>query len=150
MTLCLSLSSSKKFCEDDDEEEVVAEWILRYNRLLQEQNLFKKIVGPNYLEAIMAKPKARIPDVNEESIDPFDDAGFEDVENVDDAREKACLVNQRGTLNPGTMNTINADYESFDYCEGSSALQYIQAGTRTIKEVLRTDFNRWYYLENTL
>ena len=144
--LLILFSSTKKFFEDDDdeEEEDVAEFLLRYNRLLQEQNLFQKIVGPNYLEAIMAKPKARIPDVNEDSIDPFDDGGFEwDVENNADASEKDCHVNPRGTLKPGTMNTIHADYESFDYCEGSSALQYIQAGTRTIKEVLCTDFNRW-------
>ena len=103
------------------------------------------MVGPNYLEAIMAKPKARIPDVNEDSIDPFDDGGFTldiDIENVD-ATEKVCQSNHRGTLGPGTMNTINAEYESFDYTEGSSALQYIQAGKRTLTEVLRTDFNRW-------
>ena len=133
-----NFSSTNKYVEDEADEEDVSEWVLRFNRLRQEQNVFKKMVGPNYLEAIMAKPKARIPDVNEDSIDPFDfDSDIENAEN------EMKSNSHRGTLNPGTMNTINAEYESFDYTEGSSALQYIQAGKRTLKEVLRTDFNRW-------
>ena len=43
----------------------------------------------------------------------------------------------------GTMNTLNAHFESFDYTETSSALRYLSGTKRTAMDVLRVDFNRW-------
>ena len=139
-------SHAKKILVDHEEEEGLSELVTKFNRLRQEQNVFKKMVGPNFHEAIAAKPKARIPDVNEEAIDPYDDGSLS--ENALDEEESAddpakSNTSHRGSLKPGTMNTINTEYESFDYTETSSALQYIQATKRTAQQVMRTDFNRW-------
>ena len=46
-----------------------------------------------------------------------------DEEGNYDADGKQIAEAQRGTLKPGTMNTINAEFESFDYTETSSALR---------------------------
>ena len=137
-------SHAKKMLNDQEEEETLSELVTKFNRLRQEQNVFKKMIGPNFHEAIAAKPKARIPDVNEETIEGSVSLpeNPRDEENSSGNCGKTRFAN-RGTLKPGTMNTINTEYESFDYTETSSALQYIQATKRTAKQVLRTDFNRW-------
>ena len=139
-------SHAKKILGDHEEEERLSELVTKFNRLRQEQNVFKKMIGPNFHEAIAAKPKARIPDVNEETIegDPgLSEGNDEDEENSSRNCPRKTRYRNRGILKPGTMNTINTEYESFDYTETSSALQYIQATKRTAKQVLRTDFNRW-------
>ena len=101
--------------------------------------------GPNFLDAIMAKPKTRIPDINDEAIDPNDNINMnvEDEEvnlNVDN---KPFLDSQRGTLKAGTLNTIDAEFESFDYTETSSALRYRSGIGKTAMSILQVDFNRW-------
>lgn len=140
--------TSKKLMPTDDEveNEDLSENYLKFNRMRQEENYFKKMSGPNYLEAILAKPKARLPDINDEAIDAYDDGGIqppnEDEENMD-VDGKPIYEAQRGTLTPGAMETINAEFESFDYTETSSALRYIAGTKRTAMSVLRVDFMRW-------
>ena len=71
------IAAAKKMCQNaviDNED--ISEVYFRFNRMRQEQNIFRKMGGPNYLEAIMAKPKARIPDINDEAIDPNDNIGL--------------------------------------------------------------------------
>ena len=48
-----------------------------------------------------------------------------------------------GTLTAGTCNTIDAEFESFDYTETSSALRYRSGIGKTAMGILRVDFNRW-------
>ena len=52
------ISCATKALESQDGEGI-SEWVLRYNRLRQEQNVFLKMKGPNFLEAIIHKPKVR-------------------------------------------------------------------------------------------
>ena len=47
------------------------------------------------------------------------------------------------SFQPGTLNTINAEFESFDYTETSSALRYLSGAKRSALNVLRVDFMRW-------
>jgi hypothetical protein len=120
----------------------------------QEQCNNLKLNGPNYLAAIMAKPKARLPDCNEEDISVNDDDNVE----VDDAENSISrddnlfgsndpleseLDPSRGSLQPGTMNTINSEFESFDYTETSSALRYRSGSERTASSVAQEDTYRW-------
>merc|ERR1719219_171493 len=144
------ISAAKKIIpEEVVESDDLSETYLRFNRMRQEQNFFKKMSGPNFLEAIIAKPKARLPDINDEVIDEYDEGGVgenggsNDEEGNFDGNGKPIAEAQRGTLKPGTMNTINAEFESFDYTETSSALRYISGAKRTALTVLRVDFNRW-------
>ena len=68
------LSAAKKMISDEEvESSDLSEIYLRFNRMRQEQNFFKKMSGPNFLEAIIAKPKARLPDINDEAIDEYDE-----------------------------------------------------------------------------
>jgi hypothetical protein len=52
-----------------------------------------------------------------------ENGGSNDEETNFDSNGKQIPGAQRGTLKPGTMNTINAEFESFDYTETSSALR---------------------------
>ena len=52
-----------------------------------------------------------------------ENGGSNDEEVNFDSNGKQIPGAQRGTLKPGTMNTINAEFESFDYTETSSALR---------------------------
>lgn len=54
-----------------------------------------------------------------------DTEGSNDEDGNYDEHGKPIAEAQRGTLRPGTMNTINAEFESFDYTETSSALRYV-------------------------
>ena len=54
-----------------------------------------------------------------------DNEGSNDEDGNYDEHGKPIAEAQRGTLRPGTMNTINAEFESFDYTETSSALRYV-------------------------
>ena len=125
------ISQAKKIIpEEVVESDDLSETYLRFNRMRQEQNFFKKMSGPNFLEAIIAKPKARLPDINDEVIDEYgtggggENGGSNDEEERNfDGNGKPIPEAQRGTLKPGTMNTINAEFESFDYTETSSALR---------------------------
>ena len=67
------LSAAKKIISDEVDSDDLSEMYLRFNRMRQEQNFFKKMSGPNFLEAIIAKPKARLPDINDEAIDEYDE-----------------------------------------------------------------------------
>merc|ERR1712241_212996 len=69
------LSAAKKIVSEEVENDDLSEMYLRFNRMRQEQNFFKKMSGPNFLEAIIAKPKARLPDINDEAIDEYDEGG---------------------------------------------------------------------------
>ena len=70
------ISQAKKIIpEEVVESDDLSETYLRFNRMRQEQNFFKKMSGPNFLEAIIAKPKARLPDINDEVIDEYGTGG---------------------------------------------------------------------------
>ena len=62
--------------------------------------------GPNFLEPIMAKPKTRIPDINDEAIDPNDHIDFEEEDADLDEEDIASAVEQKPTLESqrGTTN----------------------------------------------
>ena len=57
--------------------------------------------------------------------------------------KKIILILFLGTLTAGTCNTIDAEFESFDYTETSSALRYRSGIGKTAMGILRVDFNRW-------
>ena len=67
------LSAAKKIISEEVDSDDLSEMYLRLDRMRQEQNFFKKMSGPNFLEAIIAKPKARLPDINDEVIDEYDE-----------------------------------------------------------------------------
>lgn len=97
------LLTAVKECQNEEiEPEDVSQFYLRFNRMRQEQNIFKKMSGPNYLEAILAKPKAKLPDINDNAIDATDDGGvvgeIEDNNDEEGAPEKTPVEGQRGTL----------------------------------------------------
>ena len=123
------LSNGRRKLAKKDEEDDYNDVYMRFNRMKQEQNYFGSQNGPNVLECILSKPKIRLPDINQKTIDVFDGLDIvdenEDEENLDPSRGGQLDNNQRGTLKPGIMNTINAEYESFDYTETSSALRYV-------------------------
>ena len=108
----------------------LTDFYLKMNRMQQEQNYFTKNKGPDFLTPILAKPKVRLPDINKDKIDPTDD-GNGDFENENDAENVIVNENEkvyradRGTIKPGAVSTIDAEFESFDYTEHSSALRYI-------------------------
>ena len=59
------ITNAKIMCKNYDlTAEDLTEMYIRFNRMRQEQNFIRKIEGPNYLNAISAKPKLRIPDVS--------------------------------------------------------------------------------------
>ncbi len=117
---------------------------LRYNRVRREQYFLKKMKGPNFLDAIVAHHKPDLPDINVKKIKPKETDDQHRDTFVEYENSHAPEEVQIGIVKPGTMNTLNFNFESFDYTETSSALMYLHGAKRTALHMLRVNFNRYF------